>query len=73
MKENWTIVFESARGNDGETETFTSPPENSRERAIEDARRLHLSPYGGTLLRIDGPNGESLALSELQALWGTKA
>ena len=72
MNGHWLVVFESARGTDGESETFISPPESSRERAIEDARRLHLSPYGGTLLRVDGPNGESLGLSELQMLWAGK-
>ena len=69
MKEQWVLVFESDRDTGGETETFTSPPETSRERAIEDARRLHLSPVGGTLLRVEGSNGETLRLPELQAIW----
>ncbi len=72
MKEQWVLVFESDRDTNGETETFTSPPETSRDRAIEDARRLHLSPVGGTLIRVEGSNGETLALPDLEALWSAR-
>jgi len=72
MKENWTIVFLSDRETDEATETFTSSPEASRDRAIEDARRLHLSPAGGTVLRVEGSNGERLDLPALEAIWAAQ-